>query len=51
MIRIIASLGGYMNRRSDPMPGVKTLWIGLRNLQEHIKAIEAFSKMTGYTDA
>lgn len=49
MIKMLASLGGYMNRKSDPMPGVKTIWIGLRNLQEHIKAREAFSAVYGHT--
>jgi hypothetical protein len=42
MTRMVASLGGYLNRKSDPEPGVKTMWIGLRNMQEHIRAKEAF---------
>ena len=49
MIRMVASLGGYLNRRSDPEPGVKTMWIGLRNMQEHIKAREAFEVVYGPT--
>lgn len=49
MTRMIASLGGYLNRRSDPEPGVKTMWIGLRNMQEHIKAREAFETVYGPT--
>lgn len=49
MIRMVASLGGYLNRKSDPEPGVKTMWIGLRNMQEHLKAKEAFSAVYGPT--
>lgn len=49
MIRMVASLGGYLNRNSAPEPGVKTLWIGLRNMQEHIKAKEAFEAVYGPT--
>jgi len=49
MIRMIASLGGYLNRKSDPEPGVKTMWLGLKNLQEHIKAKEAFEAVYGRT--
>lgn len=49
MIRMVASLGGDLNRKSDPPPRVKTLWIGLRNMQEHLKAKEAFEKVYGPT--
>ena len=49
MTRMVASLGGYLNRRSDPEPGVKTMWIGFRNLQEHLKAKEAFEAVYGPT--
>lgn len=49
MTRLVASLGGYLNRNSDPEPGVKTMWIGLRNMQEHLKAKEAFEAVYGST--
>ncbi len=49
MTRLVASLGGYLNRKSDPEPGVKTMWIGLRNMQEHLKAKEAFEAVYGST--
>ena len=48
-LRMVASLGGYLNRKSDPEPGVKTMWIGLRNMQEHLKAKEAFEAVYGAT--
>jgi hypothetical protein len=47
MTRMVASLGGYLNRKSDPEPGVKTMWIGLRNMQEHLRAKEAFDAVYG----
>jgi len=28
MVRMIAGLGGFLNRKSDGFPGPKTLWIG-----------------------
>jgi len=49
MIRMVASLGGYLNRKSDPEPGVKTMWIGFRNMQEHLRAKEAFEAVYGPT--
>lgn len=49
MIRMVASLGGYINKKSNPEPGVKTMWIGLRNMQEHLKAKEAFEAVYGST--
>ena len=49
MTRMVASLGGFLNRKSDPDPGVKTMWIGLRNMQEHLKAKEAFEVVYGPT--
>lgn len=49
MIKYVASLGGYMNRRSDPDPGVQTIWIGMRNMQEHIKAREALASVYSET--
>jgi hypothetical protein len=49
MTRMIASLGGYLNRKSAPEPGVKTMWIGFRNMQEHLRAKEAFEAVYGPT--
>lgn len=49
MIRMVASLGGYINKESNPEPGVKTMWIGLRNMQEHLKAREAFEAVYDLT--
>jgi len=32
----------YLNRKKDLEPGVKTMWIGMRNMQEHLRAKSAF---------
>lgn len=33
-VRWIAQLGGFLGRRSDGEPGVKTVWLGLRRLSD-----------------
>ena len=33
-VRMIAQLGGFLNRKHDGEPGVKTLWRGLRRLND-----------------
>ncbi len=33
-VRGIAQLGGFLARRSDGEPGVKTIWLGLRRLSD-----------------
>jgi hypothetical protein len=32
LLRWLAQLGGFLNRKGDGEPGVKTLWRGLRRL-------------------
>ncbi len=49
MVKMIASLGGFLNRKSDGDPGPKPMWIGIRNMYEHIKAREAFEQAFGQT--
>jgi hypothetical protein len=49
MIKMVASLGGHINKKSSPEPGAKTMWIGLRNMQEHLKAREALMAVYGIT--
>ena len=41
MIRMIATLGGYVNRRST-QPGPQTLWLGLQRVHDLSTAWEAF---------
>ena len=32
-MKVVAALGGYQNRKSDPPPGAQTIWAGLLKLQ------------------
>jgi hypothetical protein len=41
MVRMVASLGGFLNRKSDGFPGPKTLWIGLQRVADFVLALEA----------
>jgi hypothetical protein len=34
VIRLIAALGGFLGRKGDGEPGVKTLWIGLQRVTD-----------------
>ena len=33
-MRMIATLGGFLGRKADGEPGVKTIWRGLRRLDD-----------------
>lgn len=41
MIRMVASLGGFLNRKKDGDPGVQTIWIGLQRVKDFVIAMEA----------
>jgi hypothetical protein len=41
MVRMVASLGGFLNRKNDGVPGPKTLWIGLQRVPDFVLALEA----------
>jgi hypothetical protein len=41
MIRLIASLGGFLGRKGDGEPGAKTLWIGLQRIMDAASTIQA----------
>ncbi len=40
MIREIAMLGGFLGRKCDGEPGVKTLWLGFARLRDFIRGVE-----------
>ncbi len=42
VIRLIASFGGFLNRKGDGEPGAKTLWIGLQRVSDFASGIHAF---------
>ena len=39
VIRMIATLGGFLGRKSDGEPGVKTLWLGLQRISDFASGI------------
>jgi hypothetical protein len=41
MVRMVASLGGFLNRKADGPPGPKTLWIGLQRVPDFVLALDA----------
>ncbi len=41
-LRLVAELGGYNNRPSEPPPGPQTLWMGLRRMLDFALAWKAF---------
>jgi hypothetical protein len=41
IIIMIASLGGFLNRKGDGFPGSKTIWIGLQRTRDFVAAMEA----------
>jgi len=41
MIRLIASLGGFLGRKGDGEPGAKTLWLGLQRTIDAASSIQA----------
>lgn len=43
-VRMVASLGGFLGRKSDGEPGVKTIWLGLGALHE---SVEMYTAMRG----
>jgi len=49
MIKVIASLGGYLNRKNDLEPEPACMWWGMRNLFEHVKARESLEQAFGVT--
>ena len=41
MVRLIASLGGFLGRKSDGHPGPKAIWQGMQRVREFTLAFEA----------
>lgn len=48
VIRQIAMLGGFLGRKGDGEPGVKTLWLGMQRLRDFVLGME---HMRGIYDA
>ena len=40
VVRLIAMLGGFIGRKGDGEPGIKTLWQGMHDLRRAVQAAE-----------
>ena len=40
MLRLIVRLGGFLGRKGDSEPGVKTIWLGLQRLMDFAAGIK-----------
>jgi hypothetical protein len=49
-VRMIASLGGFLGRKGDGEPGVKTIWLGLRRLHDISETWQLFHQMSSPTE-
>jgi hypothetical protein len=47
MIKMVASFGGFLNRKSDGFPGPKTIWIGIQRCRDFALAIESYGETMG----
>lgn len=47
VFRLIAQLGGFLARKGDGEPGVKSLWLGFQGLHHFVSGVE-FSQKHGY---
>lgn len=45
MLRLVASLGGHLGRKSDGEPGTQTLWRGLQRMDDITAAYRVFSTL------
>ena len=49
MVRMVAGLGGFLNRKHDGFPGSQTLWIGLQRAADFVMAMDAQRGLGGGT--
>lgn len=45
MNKMVACFGGFLNRKSDGLPGIKSMWIGLQRLKDFTLAFELFGAL------
>ncbi|WP_290370952.1 IS4 family transposase, partial [Ralstonia pseudosolanacearum] len=41
VLRLIASLGGFLGRKGDGEPGAKAIWLGLKDVHVAAKTLQA----------
>lgn len=42
MVHMVGELGGYVRRKNDPQPGMKSMWIGIMQVAAFARCWEAF---------
>lgn len=47
MIHLVASYGGFLGRKGDGEPGIKTLWQGLERCNDIVNSIQAVREFVG----
>lgn len=47
MVRMVAGLGGFLNRKGDGFPGPQTMWIGLQRAADFVLALQAQGDASG----
>ena len=47
IIRMVASYGGFLNRKGDGFPGPQTIWIGLQRCRDFVLGVEAQKALDG----
>jgi hypothetical protein len=48
VLRQIARVGGFLSRKSDGEPGVKTIWLGLKDVHVAVKTIRAMRQLSKF---
>ena len=51
MIRLISTLGGFLDRTGDGEPGPQTMWLGLRRIHDFAFALDAIAEIEAKTKA
>lgn len=46
VLRLIARVGGFLGRKSDGEPGVKTIWLGLKEVHVAAKTLRSLRQIT-----
>ena len=47
VLRQIACIGGFLARKGDGEPGVKTIWLGLKDVHVAVKTMRALRRLAG----
>jgi len=47
MVRMVAGLGGFLNRKRDGFPGPQTIWIGLQRAADFVLALDLHRNAEG----